>query len=474
MKWSGQPGRASEPTLVNGRWACGLCGIGLLIALAPALEAAAVDTITQGAAAQTMSGGATASPLDITRLPKIRTAKMNINYRISTADGEAPLRVELWYARGVGGGWQLYDYDEDRVSPMPFIAPGEGVYRFLVVAVDRWGRRSYDESRPAGSPRHRAAPNTVPSQQVVLVDYTAPRLYLQHPRGNIPDYCAKRLPIRWVGFDTHLDARPVKLYCQRQGNPHWVAISGPQPARSEFIWVIPERVEGPMILKAVITDQAGNEEEQLSGVIHIRNDYSPRPDTASPAPSFHFQGSSEERIADPNQVPLHVPGEQRFTLLDRQEKAKLYFQRGNLYSQRMEWEPASRAFRKSLAYDPKLVSARVNLANAMFRMNRFQEAEAEYERCLQENGHQESALFGLAQAQIRLQHYDKAQQTLAKLLEEDRRDWQAWLMHGNVSAQLGQNQAAVTSWRQASHEMSPVRNLAMEQLRRVNQGGTNK
>jgi predicted negative regulator of RcsB-dependent stress response len=468
MKISGQPVMVSEPTLANGKWACWLYGIGLLMAMAPALATAQTNPVPVSALGKTATGGAVVGRIDITQLPKIRTANMNINYRIFTADGQAPLRVELWYARGMGGDWQLYDYDEDRVSPMPVIAPGEGVYRFLVVAVDRWGRRSYNELNQAGRPPGQAVPPAVPSQQVVLVDYTAPRLYLQHPQGNLPDYRAKRLPIRWVGFDSHLDARPVKLYCQRQGSEHWVAISGPQPAHNEFMWEIPERFEGPVIIKVVMTDQAGNQTEQSSGVIQIHNDFTPSNTMDWPAPTEIGAQVNTEPKFDPNQSSIVVPEEKAFTLLERQEKAKLYFDRGNLYSQRLEWEQAARAFRKVLEYEPKSVPARVNLANALFRLGQLQEAQAEYERCLQENRHQESALFGLAQIQIRLQQYDKAQQTLANLLKEDRRDWQAWLMHGNVSAQLGQREAAVTSWQQASHDMSPVRKLAQERLLRYN------
>jgi len=474
MKSSGQPVMVSEPTLVNGRWAYWLYSLGLLMALAPSLETAQADTVPVGALGKRAVGGAAVGRYDITQLPKIRTANMNINYRVFTADGQAPLRVELWYARGWGGGWQLYDYDEDRVSPMPFIAPGEGVYRFLVVAVDRWGRRSYDVLNQAGSAQARTAPNRFPSQQVVLVDYTAPRLFLQYPQGDLPDYRAKRLSIRWVGFDTHLDARPVKLYCQRQGSKHWVAISGPQPAHNEFTWEIPERLDGPVTIKVVITDQAGNQAEKHSGVIQINNDLSLINTIELLEPAEMGAPLSTGPLVDPNQSTIGVPGGKAFTLLDRQEKAKLYFHRGNLYSQRLEWEQAARAFRKALDYDPKRVSARVNLANALFRMNQLHQAQAEYERCLQENRHQESALFGLAQTQIRLQQYDKAQQTLANLLKQDRRDWQAWLMHGNVSAQLGQREAAVTSWQQASHDMSPVRKLAMDKLLRINQSGTNK
>ena len=188
-----------------------LCGLGLLIALVSAAESAHANTVYNSVSVKSGAAGAVVGRVDVAQLPKIRTATMNINYRIFTADGQAPLRVELWYARGMGGGWQLYDYDEDHVSPMPFVAPGEGIYRILIVAVDRWGRRSYNEINQAASPGAGAVPNTVPSQQVVFVDYAAPRLYLQHPQGEIPDYRAKRLPIRWVGFDSHLDARPVKL-----------------------------------------------------------------------------------------------------------------------------------------------------------------------------------------------------------------------------------------------------------------------
>jgi len=474
MRWSGHPVMASEPPRVNGTRICSWYGLDLLIALALTVESAHGNTVPQNVSAQTAAGDAAVVRVDTAQLPKIRTANMDINYRLFTADGQAPLRVELWYARGMGGGWQLYDYDVDRVSPMRFVAPGEGIYRFLVVAVDRWGRRSYDTFNQAERPGARAAPNTAPSQQVVFVDYTAPRLYLQHPQGEIPDYRAKRLPIRWVGFDSHLDARPVRLYCQRQGSEHWVAISGPQPARNEFQWEIPERFEGPVIIKVVITDQAGNQMEQCSGVIQIRNDFSLNNTTDWPAPAKIPPQRPATPKVDPNQTTIGVPDEQAFSLLDRQEKAQRYFHRGNLYSQRLEWEQASRSFRKVLEYDPKSVTARVNLANALFRMGQIQEAQAEYERCLKENRHQESALFGLAQTQIRLQQYDQAQQTLANLLEEDRRDWQAWLMHGNVSAQLGQQEAAVTSWQRASHDMSPVRKLAMDRLLQVNQGGTKK
>lgn len=461
-----QSTRTLEPIGRNGRRFWWWYGFALLGMAAGTVGSANADSGPGGISTHIHTDRTTVGQMDMETLPKIRTANMNINYHIFTANGQTPMRVELWYARGWGAALQLYDYDTDCVSPIPFIAQGEGVYRFLVVAVDRWGQRSYNE---AGSLQAGAVSPEIPSQQVVLVDYTPPRLYLQYPRANIPEYRDRRLPIRWVGFDSHLDARPVKLYCQRQGSEHWVEISGPQPARNEFIWEIPERVNGPVIIKAVITDRAGNQQEQTSGVIQIRKDFS-MTDYGDPTISVEALTPVYKKTrTDLNQYNGNISNDGSFTRMDRQENAKLYFHRGNVYSQRLEWEQAARAFRKVLEYDPKSVSARVNLANALFRMGQFQQAQAEYSRCLQENQHQESALFGLAQTQIRLQQYEKAQKTLANLLQQDRQDWQAWLMHGNVSAQLGHQDAAVSSWQQACHDMSPVRKLAMDQLLKINQ-----
>lgn len=468
MNLPGQLDRTSERTWNIGKRVCQMYRFTLLAMLLWAGGSAHADSVPGSVSKNITADAPGFGRANIAQLPKIRTSSMNINYRIFTPDGQVPVRVELWYARGWEGTLQLYDYDEDRASPMTFVAPGEGVYRLLIVAVDRWGQRSYNALHQTGHPTEPPS-SSATAQQVVLVDYTAPRLYLQHPQGNIPEYRDKQLTIRWVGFDSHLDAQPVRLYCQRQGSEHWVPISGPLPARDEFIWKIPEPLEGPVIIKAVITDQAGNQEEQMSGVIRICNDFSFSNATdwsihADPPRPIHKKIS-----VDPNDSTTNIPNSNAFTSLDREKKAKQCFQRGNLYSQRLEWEQAANAFRKVLEYDPKIVSARVNLANALFRMGKLQQAQTEYVRCLQGNHQQESALFGLAQTQIRMQQYDKAQQTLANLLEQDHRDWQAWLMHGNVSAQLGQRQAAVTSWQQASNDMSPVRKLAMDQLLRVSQ-----
>jgi tetratricopeptide (TPR) repeat protein len=453
---------------VRKRIQCISC-VGMLIVGALVAVSAQANSLPVRASTKSVTDRGAIGQPNPSQLPRIRTAKMNINYRIFTANGEPPIRVELWYAHGWDTGWQLYDYDEDCRSPVPFIAPGEGIYRFIVVAVDRWGRKSYDVSNSSGPLRGKAAADITAFQQVVFVDYIAPNLFLSYPRLGMPDYRAENLSIRWVGFDTHLDARPVLIYYKRQGSEPWRQISGPQPSQGEFVWQLPERLTGPVLIMVGITDQAGNQAEQISGVIHIHGDVSLRTQMVSPASTDFSPNIAMEKRVDPNSATISLSPARAFTLLDNRDKVGFYFRRGNLYSQRLEWDQAARAFHKVLEYDPQCVSARVNLANALFRQDLYVEAQAEYERCLLQNRRQESALFGLSQTQIKLKQFDKAQQTLANLLEQDRRDWQAWLMHGDVSEKLGQRNAAVESWQQASHDMSPVRRLAIDQLIRVNQ-----
>ena len=100
--------------------------------------------------------------------------------------------------------------------------------------------------------------------------------------------------------------------------------------------------------------------------------------------------------------------------------------------------------------------SRVNLANALFRLGRFEQAGQQYQRCLLSDPTQQTALFGLAQTQITLKQYDQAQKTLLYLLEQDRKDFQAWLVHGDVAEKLGKRKTALNSWQQAAQDLSPV------------------
>lgn len=367
-------------------------------------------------------------------VPVVRAKRLAIHYDVAGVVRGEISRVELWYGRGESGPWQLYAYDEDRVSPVEFMAGEEGVYRFLVVAVDQWGRRSYGrEGEELG----------VRPQQVVFVDYTAPKLYLYSPVGQ-DQRVREELKIRWAGFDDQARAYPVELFARPASETTWTRIAESLPMEGEYTWVVPERFEGEVRVKVAMRDRAGNVSEEVAPPVQI------------------VWSRDEGREGD----PVSEGAEEAVLTHEQRQALEQWVRRGNLHSERGEWGQAVEAYRAALEVDGSDAAAGVNLANALFRQGRTESAQQQYERCLRLHPDRPSALFGLAQSQISLDQPSLARETLKRLLAQDDRDWQGWLLYGNVSAELGDRDEAFRGWQRAANDVSPVRSLALEQLRR--------
>ncbi|OPZ96609.1 MAG: Tetratricopeptide repeat protein [Planctomycetes bacterium ADurb.Bin412] len=430
----------------------------------------------------------TTSPVELNPdWPVIHTPSMTIGYEINSFNINDLERIELWCARGLSGRWQFYDYDQDRTSPVSFIAPAEGIYRFLVVAVDRWGRKSCQTNQNHDDASSHTLPDDLPAHLTVFIDYQLPQLTLLSPQGDIPDYQAKEIPIRWQGFDNHLDANPVYLYYQTQDNPNWIPLAGPLPARGEYMWAIPPQLKGPLVIQVLIYDYAGNQTIAHSGKIHPAP-VQPTPDTLPATPvlsetppavplsktpdkvkdSQEEDAQEKEPLGNKEHSDLSgAPFQPKPKLPEskRLERASQCFSRGMMYCQQMEWPKAVEAFQESLENNPQSLNCRTNLANALFKMCRFEEALYQYQICLKEEPARSSALFGLAQTQIALKQHQNAQKTLTRLLEQDRRDWQAWLLYGDASQQLGNVSLAVNSWQQAAQGDANIARLAQERIK---------
>lgn len=62
----------------------------------------------------------------------IRSRQIELHYQITSTAQDA--QVELWYTRDRGTTWQACGKDEDRISPVVFTAPSEGLYGFTLIA----------------------------------------------------------------------------------------------------------------------------------------------------------------------------------------------------------------------------------------------------------------------------------------------------------------------------------------------------
>jgi tetratricopeptide repeat protein len=413
-------------------------------------------------------------------LPIVRSRTMNIDYEINIEPAFLS-RIELWYSRGTREGtaepWQLYNYDMDKVSPAGFVAAGEGVFRFLIVAVDQKGQAS---CRTDGNGMGMVTiPAEVRAQQTVFVDYTPPQLFLRSPRSKAEQEHNQALKISWVGFDTHLSGYPVQLFYGRKvdGNEIFTPIATPLPATGEYLWRIPDQISGPVTIKAVLTDMAGNIDTKSSGWINIiKSGSAAQPsnhDTnlkKNPEPGKKLDKEVSKRVSEDksgNQVrqskESFTPVEQNHTdakaaniRTELRRKAESYYIRGSLYRQRHEWSKAAQAYDKALAIDEQYLEARLRLGDVFYNMNQFDQARRQFELCLKLRADSQAALFGLAQSQMALKQFKQAGTSLEKLLKADNRDAQAWLMRGDAAQQLGQKEIAVSSWQQAGRIGSPM------------------
>ena len=385
----------------------------------------------------------------------IRSDTMQINYQTNLIPADLS-RVELWYSQGPNGKWQLYDYDLDKTAPVSFIAPGEGVFRFLVVAVDLMGRRSCPV-QPAEQVNNNNIDPFASAQMMVFIDFTPPQLFLQSPIENMELYTGSNLNICWAGFDANLGTRPVNLSYQDTNVGPWRPICPALDDIGEYIWQVPQHLTGSIKIKAVITDRAGHQAVKYSGLIKLINNHTP-PANKLTTPAVKETISSVPQTANisPVLIQNHTNNPTSAPISPQTEPAsKSYLPRAAIYEQRLDWDKAAQTYQKILDNDPSNISVQLKLADSLYRMGRFSPAMEHYKLFLQSKPNHYSALMGQAQTQMALKQFDKTQITLEKLLMQDQEDWQSWLLYGDAADELGHKDLAVKSWQRATKSNLP-------------------
>jgi len=239
----------------------------------------------------------------------IGSKRVSIGYNVLAKHLKDVEYIELWYAQGEKGPWQFYGFDDDKVTPVHFVAPSEGIYRMLVVVVDRWGRRSCQRVNSGGGlSKSVEIPAETPAQQVMFIDYTKPELYLQVSLGQeqTQDCDAGILEIGWIGFDSHLPEEPVELYWQGENHSkhsgevkQWNKIGKRHGGVGKMNWRLPDDLAGPIVIKAVIADAVGNSEAKYSSPINIVYEK----DNAKVKLNARNKKESGDRLSQPLAVP---------------------------------------------------------------------------------------------------------------------------------------------------------------------------
>lgn len=221
-----------------------------------------------------------------------RQQAFTIPFRIeqSATPSAQPVEVQLHVSTDQGGTWALSSRVRPEKGAFVFRAPHDGEYWYSIRTVDSQG---------VARPEAPLAP-----QLKVTVDTVAPRLEVSVVRG-----AAGELVARWQAVDPNLAKDSFKLEYQTSSSGPWqrVAVESPPSAMrhtlsGEAAWW-PNGATGPILVRAAISDSAGN--PALTQAV-VKASQQPPPAAAAGGPAA--QGWREGRVAEtPPDGPTRWP-----------------------------------------------------------------------------------------------------------------------------------------------------------------------
>lgn len=224
--------------------------------------------------------GLSALTAEASELAHYRTHSLEINTS-TTSVGAAPVKgYQLWYTLDGGQSWDKTEAPHLGPAPVPFQAPADGHYGFLVTAFDQAGKGMLPPQ-----------PGTRPEFECV-VDTQAPVLEVFRPDRSEPIYAGGQITLQWRATDASFADYPVSLEYRRLPDRVWQSILPERTftAEGQEAWW-PPFVDGELELRFRATDRAGNEQEWVLEsplrVIPFDGFRGSRVLSAAPFSSFH-------------------------------------------------------------------------------------------------------------------------------------------------------------------------------------------
>lgn len=346
-----------------------------------------------------------------------------------TTANQAPIeQVEVWFTRDGGKTWNQEPVEQHGRQTVVFQAPEDGWYGFYVVLHNSAGAS-------ADPPASGAEP-----QSQVLVDTIAPALQLH--RGSEPPQltAGSRFSLRLSLIDEHLGARPLRVFSRARGDETWVdrayaAVDGP-----EFTWQVPPDLTGPVDLRIVATDLAGNRAfEDLLNVPVCAPSSQPAADPAESNSSAALPVAPMPEDHGPESVPRSYA----FGELDKLDELRSlaarhctdgrYAQAAETLQQAVQMCPG----------DPDLLSS---LGEALYSGGHQDDAEHWFSAATAAAPDHPRALEGLALVAATQKRYPQAAAHLEHLLRVEPESAQTWLHYGDVEHKLGEKSRALDAW----------------------------
>jgi hypothetical protein len=183
------------------------------------------------------------SSLQLANQLLINTTRAWLEYFIDQVGPSGVSKVEVWVTSDQGQSWQRLSEDKDHRNPTEIDLPGDGLYGVRVVVTDGNGF--------GGRP-------LVAGDQPdcwIEVDTVAPLVQLREIE---PIAHGSTVDIRWRASDKNLGTEPVSLFFAARKDGPWQALALHQKNDGLYRWTLPRDMGDQFIIRAEVTDLAGN------------------------------------------------------------------------------------------------------------------------------------------------------------------------------------------------------------------------
>lgn len=189
------------------------------------------------------------------------TRNLSVESRLTRVTRSGVKTAHLWVNDGKGG-WRKDRAQEVSIGPadpdptvrIPFTAPKDGLYGFIVIPENR-----------AGGMQDPPRAND-PAQLLVEVDTERPYVKVKAVRVSPGGLVGPRVEIEWEAQDKNLMPDPMVLeYAEDRAGGDWQKIADKVPNTGRYVWEVEDKNLWRFFVRVRAVDKAGNAGEDVYG-----------------------------------------------------------------------------------------------------------------------------------------------------------------------------------------------------------------
>lgn len=363
-----------------------------------------------------------------------------------TAAGASVTEAQLWLSRDAGRSWSPAQVELRGNRSIRFVPPADGEYGLYLVLVNAAGP-SAEPPKP-GTPPH----------TTVVVDTAAPVVQLHDARlEHVDGRVQVRLRVSMI--EENLGTSGVRLFYRSPALDAWLDGGEAMVVNGQLTWTAPPTISGPLSLRLVVTDLAGNRTmDTLTDLPVPPPPPATQPVASAPAPATDPAETDTGPTPEPSEKPAE--GVERRPETARTDASLPPPLTSNVAR-------ALSALRSAIRENPSDASARIDLARLLYRHARYDEAERQFQAAREIDPQSDDALEGLALVASTRQRYSEARDYLHDLVTRRPGRADFWLHYGDVENMLGNRDEAIAAWRQATQATQGVPKLANRAAQRL-------